>query len=506
MKVKTFLMMFAVLATFLLPSCKSVINPLGGKETTSLYPIRQNDKNGYINRQGEIVIQPQFEVTFPFSEGLAVVCISREKCGYIDETGKFVINPQFKHAYRFSEGLAAVVTEDKLGYIDKTGKYIINPQFAVSGGPPRANSFSTFSEGLALVKVGEKFGFVDKTGKIVINPQFESAMPFFDGLAATKTGDKWGFVDKEGKIVINPQFEDVQPFINGLAAVMVGKQYGYIDKSGKILINPQFDLVMPFSDEGFAAVALNQKMGLIDREGKYVVNPQFVWLASILLNLELAFLVTSDLGRLSFSEGLTLVQVGDKERSVGYADKTGKIVINPQFGEATPFYGGLAAVFFGSGPGNDMAWIDKEGKIVWREIKETSKTNSNSSMSNSNTAVVVNSNSMSNVMNSNMSSSNSSIDLFSREYEGTLNYDYEISMSLTRSGDSLSGHVVPKSKGYSIRVNGTIDNEGFFDLSEYDDQNNWTGTYKGRISDGRIEGKWTKPDGSAERPLYLTEK
>jgi hypothetical protein len=395
MKIKRLYVLFFVLGMFFLSSCNSSLNPLRGKETTGLYPIRQNNKNGYINRQGEVVIPPQFEFTLPFSEGLAAVCTSAGKCGFIDETGKFVINPQFQSVYRFSEGLAAVVTEGRLGYIDKTGKYVINPQFNSSGGPRGEGTFATFSEGLACVKIGEKYGFIDKTGKIVINPQFENATPFFEGLAATKTGEKWGFVDKDGKIVINPQFELALPFANGLAAVLIGKQYGYIDKTGKIVINPQFDSVLPFSDEGIAAVALNQKTGFIDKEGKYIVNPQF-GMARNFNEMESAFLITSDLGRLSFSEGLAPVQIGDKEGSLGYADKTGKIIINPQFSEALPFYGGLALVVFGGngGPGGDMAWIDKEGKIVWRETRETPKpaanpsvmTDSSSSAPTSNTA------------------------------------------------------------------------------------------------------------------------
>jgi hypothetical protein len=37
---------------------------------------------GYINRQGELVIEPQFEHAQPFNEGLAAIKI-RDKWGYI---------------------------------------------------------------------------------------------------------------------------------------------------------------------------------------------------------------------------------------------------------------------------------------------------------------------------------------------------------------------------------------------------------------------------------------
>lgn len=437
MQIKVFLALLGVLSAFLLTSCNSEINPLRNKNTIELFPIHQNNKWGFINRQGEVVIQPQFEAALPFSEGLAVACLSREKCGYIDETGKFAINPQFEYAGRFSEGLAAVAGGGKIGYIDKTGKYAINPQFEVMesrAGRLGVLSLNVFSEELAQAKIGEKIGFIDKTGKIIINPQFDNAYPFFDGLAATQIGGKWGFVDKEGKIVINPQFDGTQPFVNGLAAVLIGKQYGYIDKTGKIVINPQFDLGYPFSDEGLARVWTDGKTGFIDKEGKYVVNLQFGSLGPEYL-VEVMMVFTLEIQRLSFSEGLTPVKVGDKD--AGFIDNTGKFVINPQFNFASPFYGGLALVTFGSESGSDMGWIDKEGKIVWRETKEPPKTISNSS-TNSNTQVAVNSNSMSNVaINSSQQSSNSST---SSERTGRLTTDSNMRSEANKDSASLGIH------------------------------------------------------------------
>ncbi len=437
-----------LLATLMTLSCSHLSNPLG-KETPELFPIRQNEKWGYINRKGEVVIQPQFAQAWFFSEGLAVACIEYGKCGYIDQTGKFAINPQFQEALRFSEGLAAVEVENRIGYIDKTGKLTINPQFSSLG---RHSYFYTFSEGLARVKVGDKIGFIDKAGKIVINPQFEDASPFFDGLAAAEIGNKYGFVDKEGKIIINPQFDDAQPFINGLAAVQVGKQFGYVDKEGKTAINPQFDEAFPFSDEGLALVVLNRKIGFVDKSGKYEVNPQFVP-QHIGAGWQDSFAITSDIGRISFSEGLAPAQIG--EGKTGYVDKTGKIVINPQFGVALPFYGGLAFILSEDSLKGEMAWIDKEGKYVWREVKEKPRTTSNMNANNANTTTttttvtnsnLVNTSNMSGAttVNSNTSTSNSS----SNERTGRLTTDMNLRIEPKKDASSVGIHF----RGAKVRI------------------------------------------------------
>lgn len=450
MKVKILLMTFAALSALLLSSCNSVINPLGSKGTPSLFPILQGGKIGYINRTGEVIIQPQFK-THPlfafFSEGFASACIESGKCGYIDETGKFIINPQFTIAMRFSEGLAAVVIDNKLGFIDKTGKFAINPQFESSGD---LAIFSSFSGGMAAVKIGDKYGFVDKTGIIVINPQFESTLPFFDNLAAVKIGSKWGFIDKDGKIIINPQFDEADYFINGLAVVRIGKQFGYVDGTGNILINPQFDNAMPFSDEGVAMIQVGQKTGFIDKDGKYVINPQFTseqYISSRYQNF--GFAVSSELGRFSFSEGLSPVKMGE---NTGYVDKTGKIVINPQFGMAFPFFNGLAIVFSKNnslGPGllsgNEMAYIDKEGKYVWRETRETPKTSSKTAantMANAANAMANAANTMANAANAAPRTSSSS------NRTGRLATDSNIRSEPNKNAASLGIHF----KGAKVRI------------------------------------------------------
>ena len=82
----------------------------------------------------------------------------------------------------------------------------------------------------------------------------------------------------------------------------------------------------------------NNQSGYIDRTGKIVISPQFNeahW----------------------FEDGLAVVKIGSK---FGFIDKTGKIVINPQFDQANWFEEGLSVVNIG----DKWGYIDKTGKIV----------------------------------------------------------------------------------------------------------------------------------------------
>lgn len=51
-----------------------------------------------------------------------------------------------------------------------------------------------------------------------------------------------------------------------------------------------------------------------------------------------------------------------KNSRYGFIDKTGKIVIKPEFDYVGPFSEGLAVVWIG----NKYGYIDKTGKYIWK--------------------------------------------------------------------------------------------------------------------------------------------
>lgn len=229
---------------------------------------RAEENCGYIDKTGKFMILPQTgnvasppkfpalgDIRGPFSEGLAAIWRDN-KGGFIDETGTVVIPPQFTGGVgKFSEGLANVGMGAKWGFIDKTGTVVIPLQFVYA---------SYFTDGLARVLVKESvspfrgWSYIDKTGKIVIPNNF-AAFSFSEGFAVLQTeeGGKMGYIDKTGKVVIPPQFADAMSFQEGLAAIRTEKEgkWGFIDKSGKVVIPPQFRSAGSFS-EGLASVCM----------------------------------------------------------------------------------------------------------------------------------------------------------------------------------------------------------------------------------------------------------
>ena len=157
-------------------SIKDTIQPVTIQIDTnaSLHPVCINNKQGYINNEGIIVIQPQFELAYNFCDNRALI-VENDKWGYIDKTGKIISKTWFESAEDFSEGMACVKIGGKWGYIDKTGNIVIEPRFDFPG---------TFKEGLARANIGKEWGYIDKSGEFVIPLQsYFWASDFCDGLA-----------------------------------------------------------------------------------------------------------------------------------------------------------------------------------------------------------------------------------------------------------------------------------------------------------------------------------
>ena len=85
------------------------------KEEQDLIPyIDDNDKMGFKNRNGQIIISAQWNMVYDFHEGLAKV--QNWKCGFINIKGEVVVPLEWDNSEYFSEGLAVVEKDEKYGF------------------------------------------------------------------------------------------------------------------------------------------------------------------------------------------------------------------------------------------------------------------------------------------------------------------------------------------------------------------------------------------------------
>ena len=139
------------------------------------------------------------------------------KWGFIDRNFEIIIEPQFDAVRGFAGGLVAVQRSGKWGYIEKIKK---NKQ----------NRSSKKEDG---VSQGAEIW------KLAVEPTYQKAYDFDEVLALVRQDGKYGFIDREGRMVIAPQFDQAQPFFRDMARVSQPPNFGYIDIEGQIVWDPR---------------------------------------------------------------------------------------------------------------------------------------------------------------------------------------------------------------------------------------------------------------------------
>ncbi|HEY1053972.1 MAG TPA: WG repeat-containing protein, partial [Emticicia sp.] len=303
--------------------------------------------------------------------------IENNKVGFIDSTGKVIIKPQFLNADNFSEGLAAARINGTYGYIDETGAFAIEAKYDYA---------TPFQEGLAIVYLDGQPFYIDKEGKKPFDVHYPRIRPFKYGRAQVGTyAGKTGFINQEGKLVIDTVFKRINSFIEGLAVVrgLNHQEYedeekglkknfevGVIDTLGRFiipygkykdikdLVNGYFKIDIPEEPwdtlEGFTL-----QTGFVDKKGKLIIARDYRNSSQIDGDVN-SGLVAININKPWLSEDKRFTYSDDKSYD-GFMNLKGEIVINDTtFYDVEDFSENRAFV-----KSNDKySLIDTKGKIL----------------------------------------------------------------------------------------------------------------------------------------------
>jgi len=227
----------------------------------------------------------------PFFEGLASVSIDN-KYGYINKNADFIIKPQFDFAGDFKNGMAIIRQGDKYGIIDKTGKYLI----------PASLDVLKKCKNYFLYKKDGKWGLMSKELQLVMAPIYDFAFTSNDyeptivlvtGKFAEKKpdmtnrlnagekiiADKYVFVDSLGK-----EISKLKASIGGFQSrydrffdtvfIYSDSKVGIADKHGKIIFPPKYKKLLPYW-KNYVLFEKDGKLGVMDFNGKVTIPAEF---------------------------------------------------------------------------------------------------------------------------------------------------------------------------------------------------------------------------------------
>jgi len=292
----------------------------------------------------------------PGEDGLYLVC-RNEKWGMVNREGEILVEPELRHEPKFENGYAVVAVADAFalrggsepdeygsfyGVISTAGEWILPAEYdsiSISG-----------NSGTILVEKNQKFGYADMEGEFFIQPEYDRAHEFTGDYAAVaknydRTDDRdslpyatsWGMIDRSGRLVVPLDYDWLETGETGPALAQLNGKYGYVNAENEIVVDFKYWSAQPFVN-GYAAVGIMEfppgtsgddikdavcSWGLIDESGREVIPCRY--------------------GGLTVCEnGLLLA-----EESYGryfYISTDGKPINNEIYYRAQPFVGDYAAV------------------------------------------------------------------------------------------------------------------------------------------------------------------
>ena len=167
----------------------------------NLAKVILNKKTGFIDEQGNVVGRIVWDEACTFN--VAALCAVRKNdlWGFAGRNGECVIEPQFESVGKW-ESISVDVEEaglkeyavwvkknGKYGYLRDTGKYLAETIYE------EARDF--WAERYAPVKANGKWGFITAEGSFAIEPVFQDVGACEYDIYVVKQAGKWGALDLE---------------------------------------------------------------------------------------------------------------------------------------------------------------------------------------------------------------------------------------------------------------------------------------------------------------------
>lgn len=224
-------------------------------------PFIRNEKYGFMNTAGQVMIPGKYDFASFFQEGLAVV-VNKEKYGFVNKQGRLQIFCQFESASDFNNGLAIVEMNGKMGMIDRNGRYLFDCIY---------DDLGVYSEGVVYASVNDKYGYYNLEGEQVIPHQYDDAYDFHDGVAKVESEGNQSFINNSGEYIVPIVYEEIEPYHDTLYTFIEDGYYGIINHKAQIFVEPIYTAIGTVNN-GLAIASFQDRVVYLDTLGRMVID------------------------------------------------------------------------------------------------------------------------------------------------------------------------------------------------------------------------------------------
>jgi len=179
----------------------------------------------YIDPSGKSAFDLRCAKAGNFSDNRAPIW-QNNKVGYINTKGKVVIRPKYDDGNEFYLGSAIVKENGKYGLIDPYGKYLILPEYNLIYIEKHSK------DNLFLLKKDGRVSYYNLGSEEYIPTTFDDGQPFFYHSAVVQKDSLYGVIDISGHWLLPPIFPELINLGNKRWALLHENQYFMIDRDG----------------------------------------------------------------------------------------------------------------------------------------------------------------------------------------------------------------------------------------------------------------------------------
>ena len=268
------------------------------------FTLEQNQKYGVIDKNGNIVIEAEYEaVQIPNPSKAIFVCVkkynenTKEYETVVYNEKKEVLFSNYKNVQSISiytnvnstpyeKSVLTYKENGKYGLINLEGKQITKPVYDEI-------SSINYKEGTFLVKQNELEGIINMKGKVIIKCEYESVtsdnyysengynkQAGFIVSKKTEDGYRYGYVNYRGTIILNPiytQLERVTEIANEKGVYFIAFKNGQAGllKNNKEILNYEYEDIQYNVLGSIFITKRNGKYGAVNLEGTTVLYPEY---------------------------------------------------------------------------------------------------------------------------------------------------------------------------------------------------------------------------------------
>ncbi len=299
------------------------------------FPIAVDQKYGYIDSKGSIVIKPQFDEVSSFRNGLAVVA-KESKFGVINKKNELIVDFNYDEILDFQEDRAIVIKNENYNLIDRTGREVSTISF---------KDLFNFSKNIYIGLKDTIYLFLDKNLNEISNLKCQQIGDLKEGYSIVQVNDFYGVIDSNLNVKINFEYEDIQRFDHAIFVYTTNGKKGLIRIDGNKITEAIYDEISNLNLENSTAVVRTGSMiSWLKKDGTKFVDFTAEYFPNAL-----------DMAQ--YSKGFAVFR---KKGKYGYIDDKGKQVFKPSLDHATKYVNAIPNFKNGK-----WGMIDLKSKLIW---------------------------------------------------------------------------------------------------------------------------------------------